>query len=78
MKQREKWSMSQVLSAQDPVWDLNGVTIDKTCHDGAGVGAGVSVVPVPGAGNTVTDTLCCFGNVKLYFLLKIYIFFRKV
>ena len=27
--------------------DLNGVTIDKTCHDGAGV----RVVPVPGAGN---------------------------
>ena len=54
--------------------DLNGVTIDKTCRDGAGV----RVVPVPGAGNTVTDTLCCFENVKLYFLLEIYIFFRKV
>ena len=29
--------MSQVLSSQVLVWDLNGVTIDKTCRDGAGV-----------------------------------------
>ena len=78
MKQREKWSMSQVLSAQDPVWDLNGVTIDKTCHDGAG--AGVSVVPVPGAGNKYCyrHSLLLWKCQIILSLEDLYFFLRKV